>query len=182
MRLTYVSNPPLCASPEEEAVLARIQARRGPSGLNELDRTLFHAPLIADGFNAYFKALRTQNGLPPLIRELCFIRVAALLHCWYEWDIHYPIAREAGMDEATAAEVKKGTTGTIAGLDKRGQAVLALADDITLQPSVNDEVFERVRKHFDERSVVELVNSIAAFGALSKIVVTLDIGEKNDTK
>jgi len=180
MRLSYVPNHPHCRNAEEEAILNRILQRRGVSGLNELDRTQFHAPLIADGFNSYFKALRTQNGLPPHIRELCFCRVAALLHCWYEWDIHHPIAREAGISDRSATDLRKGTQEPIHGLDETAQAVVDLADAITLRSAVDDETFERVRKHFDERSVVEMVNSIAAFGALSKIVVTLNIGEKNE--
>lgn len=180
MRLEYAPNPPPCKNAEEEAILDRILQRRGANGLNELDRTQFHAPLIADGFNAYFKALRTQNSLPPNIRELCFCRVAAVLHCWYEWDIHYPILREAGVDERSAEDLKKGTANHIHGLGQVEQAVVDLADAITLRAAVDDRTFDQVRRHFDEKSVVEIVNCIAAFGALSKIVLTLDIGERQE--
>ena len=139
MRLEYTSNPPQCKNAEEEAILDRILQRRGANGLNELDRTQLHAPLIADGFNGYFKALRTQNGLPPNFRELCFCRVAAVLRCWYEWDIHYPILREAGIGEGSAADLKKGTSNHIHGLSQVEQAVVDLADAITLRAAVDDK-------------------------------------------
>jgi alkylhydroperoxidase family enzyme len=179
MRLSYVPNPPPCKSPEETAILDRILQRRGLSGLNELDRTQFHAPLIADGFNAYFKALRTQNGLPPQVRELCFIRVAALLGAWYEWEIHLPIAREAGISEDSVIELKRGDAGPIRGLDETSQAVVDLVDEMTLRTAVDEAVYDRVRQYFDEKEMVEMVNSIAGFNGLSKLVVALDIGEKN---
>lgn len=179
MRLPYVPNPPPCKNVEEEAMLDRILQRRGPSGLNELDRTQFHAPLIADGFNAYFKALRTQNGLPAYIRELCFCRVAALLGSWYEWDIHMPLAREAGVNEESVIDLKRGVPGRIHGLDERSQAVVDVVDTMTLRTAVDQTTFENVRRFFDEKGMVELINSIAGFNGLSKLVVALDVGEKN---
>jgi alkylhydroperoxidase family enzyme len=44
---------------------------------------------------------------------------------------------------------------------------------------VPDAVFERVRKFFDTKEMVELTNSIAGFNGLVRFVVALDVGEKN---
>lgn len=49
MRLNYVPNPPTNLSPEDQGVLERVQARRGPNGLIPLDLTLLHSPVVTDG-------------------------------------------------------------------------------------------------------------------------------------
>lgn len=49
MRLNYVSNPPSDLSPEDQAIVERVKARRGVKGLIPLDLTLLHAPKVADG-------------------------------------------------------------------------------------------------------------------------------------
>lgn len=50
MRLPYVPDPPNFTSPEDQAVEQRVRARRGEKGLIALDRTLLHAPTVADGW------------------------------------------------------------------------------------------------------------------------------------
>ena len=56
MRLPYVPDPPTGLSKEDEQVVDRVRARRGPRGLIPLDLALLHAPKIADG--------RPQFGCP----------------------------------------------------------------------------------------------------------------------
>jgi hypothetical protein len=50
MRLPYTDNPPTGLSEEDQAVVGRVQARRGKMGLIPLDLALLHAPKIADGW------------------------------------------------------------------------------------------------------------------------------------
>jgi len=50
MRLPYVPNPPNFTEEEERAVVERIKERRGERGLIALDRSLLHAPPVADGW------------------------------------------------------------------------------------------------------------------------------------
>jgi hypothetical protein len=50
MRLPYIPDPPNFTSEADKAVEQRVRARRGEKGLIALDRTLLHAPPIADGW------------------------------------------------------------------------------------------------------------------------------------
>jgi alkylhydroperoxidase family enzyme len=84
MRLPYVLDPPQTSSPDEEAIVNAIRARRGARGLIALDRTMLHTPQIAAGFNAFMGAIWTKNSLPADIREIVFCRVANLHSCKYE--------------------------------------------------------------------------------------------------
>ena len=50
MRLQYVPNPPNVTSEEDKQIVERIKERRGERGLIGLDRSLLHAPPVADGW------------------------------------------------------------------------------------------------------------------------------------
>jgi hypothetical protein len=49
MRLPYIPNPPLQETAEEVATVLRIEARRAPSPLLEIDLTLLYSRPVADG-------------------------------------------------------------------------------------------------------------------------------------
>jgi hypothetical protein len=50
MRLNYIPDPPAFMDPSDQAVVERVKARRGEKGLIALDKTLLHAPPVADGW------------------------------------------------------------------------------------------------------------------------------------
>lgn len=62
MRLPYVPDPPPGLSAEDEQVVERVRARRGPRGLIALDLALLHAPKIADGLSAFLICLTYIHG------------------------------------------------------------------------------------------------------------------------
>jgi AhpD family alkylhydroperoxidase len=183
MRLPYVETPFKPANDEEQVIFDSIVARRGGAeNLAAIDNTYLHTPLLAAGSNAFAKAVRTQNSLAPAIRELAFIRVAALTQCWYEWDIHRPIAIAAGMSEEVTAIIKKGInvgTPLKAGiLSPQQLAVVEFADAMTLGIRVPEDVWNAVKPHFSQKELVELTASIAFFNNVCRFVTTLDVGEK----
>lgn len=81
MRLPYIDDDPHMSTEEDQAIVDRVKARRGGK-LIALDKALLHAPPVADGWNSFLKAIRTQTTLPPSIRELAICRVAALNNAW----------------------------------------------------------------------------------------------------
>jgi len=184
MRLPYTPNPPHMNGTEEEAILSRILARRGDNGLIALDRTLLHAPAIADGWNAFMTAIRSRNSLPGDVRELVFCRVAALTGAWYEWDIHSPIARSEGLGDEVLEVVKgakeMGAADGAPGLSELQTAVIRYVDAMTLHAHVADQVWQGVAKRFNEKELVELTASVAGFNLVSRFVVALNVDGRND--
>lgn len=57
MRLPYTDNPPTGLPEEDQAVVGRVQARRGDMGLIPLDLALLHAPKIADGIYTHMQTI-----------------------------------------------------------------------------------------------------------------------------
>ena len=65
------------------------------------------------------------------------------------------------------------------GLDERHLAALAYTDAMTVSVSVPDAVFANLRRHFNDREIVEVTSTIAAYNCVSRFLVALDVGEKS---
>ncbi|GES61593.1 4-carboxymuconolactone decarboxylase family protein [Aspergillus terreus] len=184
MRLPYVPNPPPTSTPEEADILARVQARRGAGGLIPLDRALLHSFPVADGWNSFIGAIRTRTSLTQLIKELVICRVAVLNEAWFEWEHHAPLLREGGFSEAGLAVVLDKETDVSQkvqeGVLTPDQcAVMKYTDAMTKTVSVPDEVFQELKGFFNDREVVEITATAAAYNCVSRFLVALDVGEKN---
>ncbi|KAI2623736.1 AhpD-like protein [Xylaria nigripes] len=188
MRLPYVQNPPPATTPEESAIITRIQARRAPRPLQPLDLTLLHSPQLADGWNSFLGAVRTKGILAPLIRELAICRVAVYNEAWYEWVSHEPLLTQAGMSASGLEIVKRTDLDAVgdaerrdAGLGQAEWAVLRYTDEMTRSVRVADETFAELRRFFDEKEVVEITTTVACYNCVSRFLVALDVGERNGT-
>ena len=184
MRLPYVPDPPPTNTPEEAEILARVQARRAPNGLLPLDRALLHSFPVTDGWNSFIGAIRTRTSLSTVVRELAICRVAVINGAWFEWEQHAPLLRGGGLSEDAMRVVRdpRRDLGTVdEGLLSRAyKAVLRYTDAMTRDVSVPEGVFQEVKGLFDEREVVEITATVAAYNCVSRFLVALNIGEKND--
>ncbi|KAI4652680.1 uncharacterized protein J4E79_008987 [Alternaria viburni] len=182
MRLPYVPDPPNFTSEEDKAVEQRVRQRRGEKGLIALDRTLLHAPPVADGWNSFLGSIRTKTSLPTSIRETAICRVAVLNKAWYEWESHSPILESA--EDVTKAQVlavlNSKPREPLADLGEKLGAVLAYTDAMTLDVRVPDSVFEQLKMvGFSEKEIVEITATVAAYNCVSRFLVALDVGERN---
>lgn len=185
MRLPYVANPPPARTRQDAEIIERIQQRRAPRGLQPLDLALLHSPPLADGWNSFLGAVRTKTNLAADLRELAISRVAVCNRAWYEWKHHAPLAVEAGVSNEALETVKQ--EGELAEVEKpaelndRQWAVLLYTDEMTRNVQIRDKTFARLESLFDDREVVEITGTVAAYNCVSRFLVALDVGEKNGT-
>ncbi|MER1966783.1 carboxymuconolactone decarboxylase family protein [Castellaniella sp. GW247-6E4] len=157
----------------EAAVLAqRIIAERG--SVLHLYQMLLHSPAAAEGWLNYLTAIRQRCALDGAIRELVIMRIAHLNRAPYEADQHAPIALREGLrrdqlDALAGAEIPADR------FDARERAVLAYADAMTRSVQVPDGVFEAVRRYFQDRELVELTATIAAYNMVSRFLEALQV-------
>ncbi|KAE8349908.1 4-carboxymuconolactone decarboxylase family protein [Aspergillus coremiiformis] len=184
MRLPYVPNPPLTATPEEADILSRVQTRRGETGLIPLDLALLHSFSVADGWNSFIGAIRTRTSLSQVIRELIICRIAVINGAWFEWDQHSPLLKEGGFS-ADAIDVVRDTHSDISQKEQdkvispEEAAVLKYTDAMTKTVTVPEAVFQELKGLFNDREVVEITATVAAYNCVSRFLVALDVGEKN---
>lgn len=185
MRVPYAPSEP----PNEEArpVYERIAERRKPRPLIPLDLALLHNPAVADGWNSFIGAIRTKTSVPEALKELAISRVAVLNKAVHEWDVHAALAIKAGVSKesmqiifdtpVTGREWRR--DGNTEGLTEEEQAVMAYTDQMTIGVEVDDAVAEGLKKVLSDQQVVELTATIAAYNAVSRFLVALDVGECN---
>jgi hypothetical protein len=125
---------------------------------------------------------------------------------WYEWDSHSPILEAAeGMPPFHIPSYQSSCTRltllshsdylditpeqvqavlstpprSTPSLPPSLSAVLRYADAMTLDVRVPDDVFAELKTHFSEREVVEITTTVAAYNCVSRVLVALDVGERN---
>ncbi|KAJ9302354.1 hypothetical protein DTO271G3_1220 [Paecilomyces variotii] len=207
MRIPYApSEPPADSSPTTTEIYNRIAARRRPRPLIPLDLALLHTPPVADGYNSFVGALRTKTIVPQSLLELAICRIAVVNDAVYEWNAHAPLALKAGLSpsvlqyarEVSVMELKRAATARLGGkevdsdvkeaLERSGAgevelAVLLYTDEMTVSVKVRDETFDALKKGFEgeelERKIVELTAVVAGYNGVSRILVSLDVGENN---
>lgn len=184
MRLPYVPDPPPTSTEDESRILANVQARRAPNPLLPLDLALLHSFPVADGWNSFIGAIRTKTSLSIVVRELAICRVAVINGALFEWEQHAPLLQQGGLsDEALkiVGDAQSDFSGDTAekALTREQRAVLRFTDASTKTVKVPDEVFEELKGCFDDKEVVEITATVAAYNCVSRFLVALDVGEKN---
>lgn len=158
--------------PELAPLTQRIKRERGGRLLG-LYRMLLHSPPVAEGWLALFTAIRQRSTLPDRYRELATLRVAVLNRADYEFEAHVPFARRAGVTDAQIEALEADREPD--GFTEVDRAVLAYTDAMTRQVQVPEEVFARLRPHFDERQLVELTATIGGYNLVSRFLEALRV-------
>ncbi|KAL4780711.1 AhpD-like protein [Aspergillus varians] len=192
MRLPYAPAEPPTPDAETAEIYARIAARRQPRPLIPLDLSLLHSPPVADGWNSFLGAIRTQTVVNQGLLELAVSRVAVLTQAVYEWNAHAPLALKGGIQPAelhavrTLASTAQGDVAAAvealaqSPLTAQQKAVVRYADEMTHTVKVQDETFAQLQKEgFSNREIVELTTGVACYNCVSRVLVALDVGENN---
>ena len=162
---------------EPRELVAAIRARRGGTLLN-LDRMLLHSPPLAQGWNGYMRAVRTELAVSPKLRELAMCVVAVLNHADYEFHHHAPEFLRVG---GTAAQLDAlgrvcDPKADLSAFDAAERAVLALSVEMTRSVVVTDATMSSLRAVLpDSRQVVEIVAVVAAYNMVSRFLVALGV-------
>jgi AhpD family alkylhydroperoxidase len=159
------------ASPIIGPLVTRIVAERG--AVLDLYRVLLQSPPVAAGWLYYLSAIRRHCALPGRLRELVIMRVAILTGASYEAEQHAQIALTEGLTAAQLDALDEWEESSR--FDARERAVLAYTDAMTAKIRVANDIFAAVRRHFDDRLVVELTATIAAYNMVSRVLEALEI-------
>lgn len=115
------------------------------------------------------------------LRELGICTVALLTGADYEYHHHAPDFLAAG---GTAAELEAlhrvvsadaRSASSDPALGKLEALVVRYAAQMTLDVTVGNDVFEALRRHFDETQIVELTSAIAAYNMVARLLVALGV-------
>lgn len=135
-------------------------------------RTLAHAQSAFRPFLRFGGAVLGQMELDPAVRELAILQVAKEADAAYEWIQHVAIAKSVGVGDAQIEALERGD---LDAFDEPVRAAIELATAVVRGPHVEDELFGRLRQHFDDRRIVELLLATGEYLMLARVMTVLEI-------
>jgi uncharacterized peroxidase-related enzyme len=134
---------------------------------------LAHSAPVLRHLYGMVKDLREEGELPARLVEIAVVATSEANRCKYCVAHHAPALRGLGLPAETVARILEPD---VPGLDERERLVRDYAVLVTERPwGIRDGVFERLRRHFSERQIVELTARIAVCGAFNRINDALQI-------
>jgi AhpD family alkylhydroperoxidase len=168
-RLTGVSKDSL--EGDLRAALDKQVKRYGAALYNHT--VLARRPGIFRGFRAMWDGLEDQALLPARLVDLINLKVAALIGCGLCIEINSAVSKADGVSDDELAALP--AYAESAYFTERERAALAYADTITIDSTVPDELYQRVRRSFSDDEIVELTATVVWEIAAAKFNRALEI-------
>ncbi len=106
-----------------------------------------------------------KSSLPPRERELAILRIGWLCRSGYEFHQHTRIGREAGLSDAEIERLRSGPDAP--GWSESESALLRAVDDLHADQFIGDATWQRLREHYDELQVIDLVFAVGQYTLVS---------------
>lgn len=154
---------------------SKLTGRETTTEMIEPAAALAHTPGLLLGYGIFEMTVARAHRVPERLKVLAELKAAALTHCEWCIDIGSPIARRAGISDAELLALPRYHESEL--FDELERLVLDYAVAISGTPvTVSDELFARLREHFDDRQLVELTNAIAVENLRGRFNLALGIG------
>ena len=160
------------------ALIAKLKGTRGGRLLN-LYRVLLNSPSFADAWHAFNNAIRFSSALNDQAREFAIMRVAQLNGADYQFQIHATrYAPEAGITPQQIAALAGSEHSSL--FQPAHRALLAYADAMTVAIDVSDDVFDKLRRHYNDKQILELTVLIGAYNMHTRVGRALRIDPESN--
>jgi alkylhydroperoxidase family enzyme len=169
-RVPYLNRDDL-AEADREIFDRLIEERGQPVG--NIFRTLANTPNLLRRFLALGGELRNGTALDPKLRELALMTVGRLTEAEYEFTHHWNIARRIGVSREQLEHLADFETSSL--FNEQERLVMRYATEATSNVKVTDGTFEAVRKFLDTRRLMELVQNVAFYNMVVRVLVPLRV-------
>jgi len=157
--------------PELAEEIARYSSGRRGKLIN-IYRMLLNSPALAESWFNHSNAVRWKTKLDGRLREIVIIRMGRLTDSQYVLRQHIPqLALAEGLTLEDCNELADWPSSSRFSDSER--AALAYADTMTRDIAVPDEVFGKVKEHFDDRQIVELTVLIGSYNMNARVMQAL---------
>ena len=157
------------ATPEQLAVLDEILS--GPRGnLAGPFLAWIASPELAQPAQRLGAFCRYRTGLPLRLSELAILVTAAQWRAQAEWQIHYPIAMEAGLPAHVAESLLEGRRPVFEDADEA--LIYDFATELYDAKRVSDTTFGKAVQRFGHETTVNLVGLL---GYYALVAMTLNV-------
>jgi len=112
--------------------------------------------------------LRYDAALPPALREMVILLTARSHRQSYEWSVHEPIARRAGLSPAIIAALEADRRPGDMSPDET--LVFEFFGELQATHDVSDATYAAAVERFGEQGVIDMVGLIGYYGTLALIM------------
>jgi 4-carboxymuconolactone decarboxylase len=152
---------------EQRAVFESIASTRG--GVVPMPfHVLAESPPLASLTEALGAFCRYRTGWPPRLSELAVLITAAHWGADYEFAVHAPEARKAGIAQDVIDALREGKTPAFG--DPEARLVYDFATVFYEKRDVPDALFEEAVARFGRRRVVELAGVLGYYSGLAMLL------------
>jgi len=114
--------------------------------------------------------LLDRRVLPPRLRELLILRTCMAAGNDYEWHLHVDtISARMGLTDAQIADTRADSPDA-ALWSEADQAAMALVDALVRQLAVDDTLYQRLRAHHDEATLIEMTQLVGLYTGVAMLV------------
>jgi alkylhydroperoxidase family enzyme len=163
---------PRIAYADEAGLSAAARAELGANPANVSRMLAVASEPVFHAVGAIGAAFIRGSALPPRLRELAILRVGYLSNAAYETFQHEALGRFVGLTEAEIAAIRAGDAASLGEVEV---AVLAFVDDVVVNVRASDATLAAVRRHLDDRQVVDLVLVSGAYMMISRFLETTGV-------
>ncbi len=159
----------------------RLKSAIKPENLTDLEQGLTrffaHCPDQALGMMSFAGALKVNRTLPERLVELVRLRVAFFNQCRSCMAIRYTDAVEDGVTEGLVCSLEKPQEAD--DLTPAEKAAIRYGELMaTDHLAIDDNMYEELRKHFNESQIVELGMTVAFFVGFGRLAATYHMVEE----
>ena len=143
-----------------------IAGLQGPGGI------MLHNTRLAEPHRAYNKVLRTEAALGPALTELAILVVAREMSQQFEWTVHEPQARKAGLDPRAIDIVKHRMP--IDGLGEKETAIIRVGREALRDRKVSSATYAQAERLFGRQTLVSITAIMGAYSATAIMLTVFD--------
>jgi alkylhydroperoxidase family enzyme len=160
------------SSIELRAIVAEISGLRGR--ILNIHRALANEPSALKAFMSMSRYIRDESSLPPSLRELVILTVAAELGSTYEKVQHTPIARQLGVPDIKLNAVERRDEALVAFTVSERVAVL-FAASLARGEEAPDSVLAELHQVLSVSQVVDLALTVGWYRLCDAVIRGLDV-------
>jgi 4-carboxymuconolactone decarboxylase len=158
-------------SPEARQVYEKISARRG--AIRGPYAPLMHHPALALHVGDLGEYLRFNSTLPGDVRELAILITARAVSQPFEWVMHVPIARRAGLPDDVIERVRM--RGDLTQLASPYAVAARAVQHVLASESLPQWIADSVREEFGVAGLLELVVLPGFYRMIAGVLFSFDV-------
>lgn len=162
--------------PEMESLSSEVRAVVETFPMNVMHMAA-NAPASTKALVDFAKSILFESSFDPRKREIAVLRVAQVTHSIYEWTHHVSLAKGYNVSDEEIEIIR--TENPVGSLDEEGNLLCRVADEISRDVRLSDEVLTQILERYGAQGATELILCISYFNFLSRFLESTRVELEN---